>query len=224
MVVSQIIRRVFYVKYGEQTGTIFSIDYEGRQYLVSAKHIFEGAGGEFDLEIFHDNGWKRLSVKLTGHSQLGDISVMSAQNLLTSSELKAEPSSADMQYGQDVYFLGFPLGLFGDFLEVNSGYPLPFVKKATLSMPNSLKSNVIYLDGINNVGFSGGPVAFSVAGKPDVWRIAGVVSGYLAHQEVVTHQNADIGLRYEANTGLIEATPIKCALDVIKANPNGIAH
>lgn len=222
MIISDVLSRVFRVKYGANQGTMFTIDHEGKQYLVSVKHIFESAEGTFDLEIFHDNRWKPLTVTLTGHSADGDVSVFSAPVPLTSSKLNAEPSSAELVYGQDVFFLGFPFGLFGDFPDVNNGYPLPFAKKAILSMMDTRKSNVFYLDGINNIGFSGGPVAFAVAGKTNVWRIAGVISGYVAANEVVSHENVDVGLRYAANTGLIKATPIKSAVDLIQANPNGL--
>lgn len=224
MIISDVLTRVFRVQYGRNQGTMFTIDHKARQYLVSAKHIFKDAEGNFSLEIFHDNGWKSLDVTLTGHSTDGDVSVFSAPIQLTSPNLNAEPSSAELVYGQDVFFLGFPFGLFGDFPELNNGYPLPFAKKAILSMMDARKNNVFYLDGINNIGFSGGPVAFSVAGKTNVWRIAGVISGYVSANEVISHENVDIGLRYAANTGLIKATPIKHAVDLIEANPNGLAH
>jgi hypothetical protein len=224
VITSDVLTRVFRVQYQEQQGTMFTVDHMGRQYLVSANHIFKGASGKFTLEIFHSNGWKPLHVSLTGHAASGDVSVIAAPIMLTSTELKAEPSSAGLVYGQDVYFLGFPYGLFGDFPEVNSGYPLPFAKKAILSMMDAQKKSVMYLDGINNVGFSGGPVAFAVNGETNVWRIAGVISGYLAASEMVSDGKVDIGPRYSANTGLIKASPIKLAMDLIEANPNGFAH
>jgi hypothetical protein len=221
MIVMEVLKRVFRVQYAGKLGTAFTIDHDGRQYLVSAKHIFDGASGTFEIDVFHENNWKPLQVALTGHSTSGDISVMAPQQLLTLPALKAEPSHEGLVYGQDVYFLGFPYGLFGDLKELNNGYPLPFAKKATLSMINVTKNSVMYLDGINNSGFSGGPVAFAVAGNQKLWRIAGVISSYLTAPEVISHQNEDVGLRYAANTGLIKATPINLAVDLVEANPNG---
>ena len=221
MIISDVLLRVFRVQYAGQQGTMFTVEQDGRQYLVSAKHIFECAQGNFEIELYHDNTWKPIRVTLTGHSNSSDISVFAANQVLTTPELVAEASCADIYYGQDVYFLGFPYGLFGDFPEVNVGYPMPFVKKAILSMMSTKADNAMYLDGINNIGFSGGPVAFVVNGNIKHWRIAGVISGYVSAPEVVSDQGRDVGLRYSANTGLIKASPINDAVSLISDNPNG---
>lgn len=223
MIVSNIIHRVFRVQFDGQQGTMFTIDVEGKQYLVTAKHILEKANAKFKVEIFHNGSWRELDVELTGHSADTDLSVMAATTILTEKSLAAEPSAADIIYSQEVFFLGFPYGLFGEFEPVNHGFPLPFVKRAILSMMDTKKNKVMYLDGINNLGFSGGPVAFKVNATAE-WRIAGVISGYLTTTEIVAHNSTDIGLRYAANTGLIKASPIKEAIDLISANPNGRSH
>jgi len=220
MIPAQIIRRVFRLQYAGKQGTAFAVDVDNRQYLVSAKHILGAAEGSFSIDLYHENGWKQLPVKLTGHSADSDISIVAAETRLIPPDLNAEASSEDMIYGQTVYFLGFPYGLFGNFPTVNNGFPLPFVKAATLSMIHGPSEKMLYLDGINNVGFSGGPVAFQ-AGNTRDWRIAGVISGYVAAEETISLKNADTGLRYSANTGLIKAAPIDDAVSVITANPNG---
>lgn len=65
-----------------------------------------------------------------------------------------------------MYFLGFPFGkLFSDvkFEKANERYSLPFVKKATWSASAPAGDGaVIFLDGHNNHGFSGGPIVFRV--------------------------------------------------------------
>jgi hypothetical protein len=55
---------------------------------------------------------------------------------------------------------------------------LPFVKKAIISAYDVVNGiNIWYLDGINNPGFSGGPVVFNRHGSTD-WHVAAVVSAY----------------------------------------------
>ena len=44
MVQSEIINRVFYIQVNGMSGTCFTIEQDGIQYLVTAKHIFENAG------------------------------------------------------------------------------------------------------------------------------------------------------------------------------------
>jgi len=122
-------------------------------------------------------------------------------------------------YGQDVFFLGFPYDLLGRIILGSEGYPLPFVKKATVSL---FDSRVIYLDGHNNSGFSGGPVVFPQTGKNE-YRVAGVVSGYVERPEPVFDGEHKTPLVYQYNTGIIVAHNIKAALDLITLNPIGCA-
>ena len=220
MIVSNIIRRVFNVKYANSTATAFALDVENRQYLVTAKHVIEDAPRTFDLEFQHEDSWKTLQMDLVGHDPASDTSVMASNQLLTEANLVAEATTAGLVYGQDVYFLGFPLGLMGDHA-MNMGFPLPFVKRATLSKFESVSDPILTLDGINNPGFSGGPVAFKLRNSEE-WRIAGVISGYRYSTEPVYSGDQPTGLTHRVNTGLISASPISCALRLIAANPIGM--
>jgi hypothetical protein len=136
-----------------------------------------------------------------------------------------------LTYGQDAYFLGFPYGVAG---EVNWGdwnLPMPFVKRATVSLMDTDKNKPLFLDGHNNPGFSGGPVVFWSRGTVGVgnMRVAAVVSGFLSQEEPIRQTNAiydgklNSGPKYayDYNTGIIEAHRIHHAVDLIRANPIG---
>ena len=43
MITTNVIQRTFFVKIGNMTGAAFTIDRNGRQYLVTARHIAGGA-------------------------------------------------------------------------------------------------------------------------------------------------------------------------------------
>jgi Trypsin-like peptidase domain len=219
MIVANVIQRVFWIRYASATGTMFSIDVDGRQYLVTAQHVIEGAAGTFEIEMFHDGEWKFFIVELVGHSPTGDVSVMTARLQVNARALAVEPSSAGLAYGQDVYFLGFPLGLHGE-TQINNGFPFPFIKRATVSMLDTTNSPVLMLDGINNPGFSGGPVAFMPYGS-HTWRIAGVISGYRYQDQPVYAGSTATELSHQVNTGLIEAEPILRATELINGRPIG---
>ena len=78
--------------------------------------------------------------------------------------------------------------------EFNRGFPIPFVKKAIVS---AINNPVIYLDGHNNPGFSGGPLVFwDYAEKRR--KIMGVISGYYPHRIPGTDypENSGIGIAY----------------------------
>jgi hypothetical protein len=145
--------------------------------------------------------------------------------------------------GGDCEFLGFPYG-GGWRTEVDgTSYWLPFVKHCTLSnlgVGNRGESKdaritvgdkkVWILDGINNHGFSGGPVIVNTFGAQ---RIMAVVSGYITDPEDVidssrtrrhpTSQTAPSHpkQRVDANSGFIVAFDIIYAIEAINKNPIG---
>ena len=75
---------------------------------------------------------------------------------------------------QEVYFLGFPYSMITYWNESKVA-PLPFVKKAIVSQIElSEHSSILYLDGHNNPGFSGGPVVCKLPKHTD-WMVVGVI-------------------------------------------------
>lgn len=56
---------------------------------------------------------------------------------------------------------------------------LPFIKRGTISAINGSKPDavVLYIDGFNNPGFSGGPIVYWEF-KKRAYRVLGVVQGY----------------------------------------------
>ncbi len=162
MITNNVIYRVFHFQYQTRQGTCFTIDIDGKQYLITAKHCIKGISKSDRIQILHQKEWKYLDVVLLGESEdKFDIAVF-RPTIQLSPSFPLEPSSANLSYGQDVYFLGFPYSLSGDVGELNREFPLPLVKKAIVSMmlpgENGLES--LYLDGHGNPGFSGGPVVF----------------------------------------------------------------
>ena len=218
MITANVLHRVFRIRYGDSEGTGFTIEVSGKEYLVTAKHVVEALDGKETISIFSNGDWSHLEVTLAGHSpEDADISVLAAARILTPQGLPMEASTGGLIYGQDVYFLGFPYGYTGSFVFTDGGYPLPFVKKATVSL---LERKTMILDGHNNPGFSGGPVVYTEPNKND-FMVAGVISGYRIVDEPVLHDGQKTGFIYKYNTGFIEADGIIWAKDLIQANPIG---
>ena len=219
MITTNIIQRVFFVKFpgGEGHGTCFTIEVDQRQYLITAKHLAGNIQGHSELSVFHDKEWKSISVALIGHCGC-DISVLAA-NFQLSPVFPAIPSWAGLVYGQDTYFLGFPyLEEDIQFQKINRGFPMPFVKKGIVSCTSGSQ---IFLDGHNNPGFSGGPMVFKEADKPD-YKIGGVVSGYRTRKNPVMDSGRIPSYAHVSeNTGIVVAENIKSAVDVIQSHPHG---
>jgi len=220
MITANVIHRVLWLRCGVDIGTAFALDVDSKQYLVTAKHILAGAPSLVNVDVFSNGNWIDLPVTLVGHAATDiDISVLATNRRLTPSELPLEPSSAGAVYGQEVFFLGFPYGIVGKYLLGPQGYPLPLVKRATLSL---FHGDVWLLDGHNNPGFSGGPVVFVPLGAKD-FKVAGVISGFQAVDEPVLAGGQPTPLVYRYNTGIIVCHMIEHAVGLIKANSIGFS-
>src|SRR5260370_14130079 len=57
MVPSNILQRVFAVKIGSEQGTGFTIEVDGQQYLITAKHLLLSAPSSSVIEVWHDKNW-----------------------------------------------------------------------------------------------------------------------------------------------------------------------
>jgi hypothetical protein len=82
--------------------------------------------------------------------------------------------------------------------------------------PNAV---VIYIDGFNNPGFSGGPIVFWDIPKR-AYEILGVVHGYRPDtaQAVVNGQRVDTNVL--VNSGILVGYRIEHAMNAIRANQN----
>jgi hypothetical protein len=244
-------------------GTVFSIDVDSREYWITAKHLFtgieSGPQGEFSAKTVQASILSSLGSGDTGEGQNWqtwtfttidpgkdiDILVLVADHLILPypRDFNLKFGSVGMLLGGDCTFLGFPYGGGWKSKWSSTGQWLwwPYIKHCTVSGtlgdPNAL---VHVLDGINNKGFSGGPVLFDTGANQHVFA---VISGYhteplevlpsstlgdasasavppppqLAGQD----STANSGQIVEANSGFIIAYDIDPAIKAIRANPIG---
>lgn len=223
MIPAKVLQQVFQIRHKNNLGSCFTIDIDNRQYIITAKHCIEN----FDhaqFQIYKDGVWKNIEVSFVGFgSHDADIAVLSAKMCLSPRD-SINTALGPIFIGQDLYFLGFPLGLRQEVGDMNFGFPLPFVKKAILSALSDphLDLEILFLDGYNNRGFSGGPVVFVPVGKKTTdFYIGAVVSAYYNETEKITSENIPVGLDYKTNSGIIISHSIEHAIDAIKANPIG---
>lgn len=221
MVQAEIYCRVIRIQYGDSLGTAFTMESHGRQFLVTAKHLFEESGfpASSSINLLIGTGYQSFDVEIRypGESTI-DIAVIKLKmhQLLTPIYDNAN-STEGLVFGQDVYFVGFPFeydSILGHF--PGSPMPIPFVKKACVSAILNDGKGTILLDGINNPGFSGGPVCYKKIGSNDkTMIILGVVSGYRFNMQPLFDQKGNATDFYvKENTGIIVVNDIKHAVQI----------
>ena len=102
MVPSNALLRVFRLRCADTCGTCFTIDVNGKQYLVTAKHVVEGQRFPRIVDLFRQDAWDPVNTQLVG---LGpgtvDIAVLTVDRQF-SPAFPLEPSMVGMVWGQDV--------------------------------------------------------------------------------------------------------------------------
>jgi S1-C subfamily serine protease len=218
--------RVFSIKYGNTTGTAFFVEVDNRQYLITAKHVVStlGDGGAIQLLKPDTLTWTDYKIQHVLGCEPADIVVLAPVEALVPN-LKNSPvllGTEGLILGGEVYFLGFPFGFDAQAsVETTGKYLLPFVKHAHLSaLVRESGAEVLYLDGYNNLGFSGGPVVWfdQQANKA---RIVGVISAYRNEPRSVRLGTAPTPMVVDSNAGIILAYSIAPAIEAIQKNPAG---
>ncbi|MGD9507489.1 MAG: serine protease [Geminicoccaceae bacterium] len=217
---------------GDRAGSGFIYDHKGHQYIITARHVVDGMSHHDHLYIGYGDSVAQADVRLVGYARDGsDVAVLTT-NVVLNRIACPEAGSEGLVYSQQVHFLGFPYGMrmmpVGD---VTGNFPIPFVKSAVISaMGVKWKGNpVTFLDGINNPGFSGGPVVFDNISRDHKRskgpKLLGIVSGYHVEPEPIHVRGTETqtDMIYRANTGLVIVYPIERALEIIESNPIGCA-
>jgi len=180
---ASVLTRVLLIQVGDVLGSAFTIDVDGRQYIVTAKHVVEKLPNEAasTIQVRRKNSWAPLSVTVFKCDDPVDIAVLVPPAQVTVN-LPLEPTSKGLFDGQDAYFVGFPFAL--QFAKTYSSQPyvFGFVKKATVaqldSMPDSNAQRIL-LDGYNNPGFSGSPLVFRDLNQSGfTFKVAGVIVSF----------------------------------------------
>ena len=231
---TNILQRTFLIRRGVSTGTGFAIEWNGREYFITAKHVIQKGNGPID--ILHDEQWKPLPV--TGiycHPGKPDTAMTTLGQQIAPRH-PVELTTAGTIVGQDTLIVGFPFGWSNTVYDLNNGFPMPFVKSALLSaFVFKHNTTVTYLDGHNNPGFSGGPIVTDHIPRKDPQlgpKIIGIVSGFEPEntphpseidpppKHMAGYPLADDHVHL-TNSGFILGYGINHAIEIIEANPTG---
>ena len=219
MVTHGILYRTFRIRYKTTAGSAFTIEKDDVQYIVTAKHLFEGVktGNTVLFEALIEKAYHPITATIYFHNdQSVDCAVLKTNPYREiTGKYENENTLEGIILSQDVFFLGFPYN-YDDLLKSfpNSTTPVPFVKKACLS-GISEKDGVLFLDGINNPGFSGGPVCFKDI-RTNKYKIAGLINSFRFNKSTVfAYDGTATNYYVQENTGIINACSIQRVLSII---------
>ncbi|MXY04789.1 MAG: trypsin-like peptidase domain-containing protein [Gammaproteobacteria bacterium] len=212
--------RTFHCRYNGFTGTCFSLDVDGKRYLITANHVVDGISDEGHIRISHKGEWIQLGVSLVGINTEKDVAVLAPEVPVGFGDpIKA--TSKGMIVGADVFFLGFPFGIEPKGgTEINEGFPVALVKKGIVAGLVQ-GSGEMFLDGTVAVGGSGGPVIRADRLPKEVVVVGVVTASQDEVRKVLDEHGSETNSTYFAHPGIGFATQIERATDLINANPIG---
>jgi len=201
----EMLMRTILINNGTKYGTAFKIDYQGRIYLVTAKHMVEGLPiTKAKLQMWKENGWQDLPTVRTFFPKSNDVDIAvleTDEKIAQPYQVTTDDSSGGVTFGQQVWFLGYPFQLMTHF---PTGQTIPFMKRGTLSAIDSRDPNavVIFIDGFNNEGFSGGPVIYWDLSQHK-YSLLAVVRGYFADSAMTKINGEEVKSQYLVNSGIL---------------------
>lgn len=221
---TEILQRTKLIRIGNDGGTAFQIDYGGKLYMVTARHVVAGLSqGRATVQIWESDKWYDVQITKTIYPASADVDIA----VLETQERAANPFSiapwggdGGPTFGQQVWFLGYP---FGDVALAthfhDQPFTFPFIKKGTMSAVDGRREDavVLYIDGFNNRGFSGGPIIFWDF-KAHLYKILGVVKGYRNDLARVEINGQQIDTNILVNSGILIGYSIKHAIQAIEAD------
>lgn len=211
-----------------ESGTAFIVEYQGRQYAITAEHLVAGLPHEAMLEVYVESAWKQVPFMIWhGNTNCNDVAVITPPGggKIVDGTLYDIPLGGNFPVGQALEFMGFPYGLFSPV----KGFPrpIPLLKHGYVSGVASCSvvdpswkgpGDFFLIDGFNNPGFSGGPVVYADPNKPDhPLTFMGVVHGYRsAEDQIVARQGVVGDARALSNSGIMIVVPINEATKLLK--------
>jgi hypothetical protein len=214
---TEILQRTILIKVEDVYGTAFAVDYQGKMYLVTARHVVAGLpDSKATIQIWRSEQWKDFHTvrTLLPASSDVDIAVFETDEKVTQPyNVAVAGGTSGPTMGQQVWFLGYPYLLSSHF----SGKRYPFIKRGTMSAIDASRPEavVIYIDGFNNPGFSGGPIVYWDFSK-HAYGILGVVKGYKPETAKAMINGQEVDTQLLVNSGILVGYSIQHAMKAIE--------
>ena len=211
----EMLGRTLPIKVGDTYGTAFALDYGGKLYIVTARHVVAGLPpGKATIQVRKSNNWIDINTVKTlfPKSDAVDIAVFETDEKVAQAFQIKSTELGGVTMGQQVWFLGYPYGLGSHW----SSTEAPFIKRGTMSAIDATNPDavVLYIDGFNNPGFSGGPILYWDFSK-HAYGIVGVVQGYKEDTAKVVVNGKHVDTQLLVNSGILVGYSIEHAIQAI---------
>lgn len=205
LVTMRMAHRVFLISYNDFSGTAFTMENSGRQFLITAKHVVQEFPDRDLLLVRHDGLDKSIHVTALKHpdEEVDVIAFELPSDLSPRTEINF--SRDKIITGQDVFVMGFPHDMATDWGDMNRKFPGPLFLKGIYS---GEYNGFCIVDGFSDVGLSGAPVIFNKALDLRQPSLLGVLqSSQRLVQPVVDENDEETGHFVLVPTGLAYVTP-----------------
>lgn len=223
MVRADLFMRTFLVK-GQQFGTAFELEVDGENYLFTASHLFDTDDPCPELWAKFERSFVLTGAELVGFARGIDIAVFKSPPIFGRRKLDDIPVGiASLAHGCELFFLGFPYKDWVSAGGILADMPMAFVKKGSLSAIDLSGPRCLFVDAINNEGFSGGPL-FAVGKSPLKPRLVGVVSKFRIEYELLQDRDGNQldNRRLPYNTGMLLAYDIMHGINMIRRKAGAV--
>jgi hypothetical protein len=222
------------LKVGNEIGTAFALDYKGKSYLITARHMVtrdhkttSDVPTNLTIGLLEDHRWKkhRATVIACKNREADEVALTTdiPKHLLFASNVEATDNYRTL-IGSKIYFFGYPIFSQND-IGFHTVYDrtvqlMPMVKSGVLSAGDSSTDDarVLYFDAFNNEGFSGGPIVCMDPATRS-WEIIAVVSAYIETPVKIAGQR--VTATELQNSGVMVGYSIKHVLDAIDVSTIG---
>jgi hypothetical protein len=147
-----------------------------------------------------------------------DIAVMGTNERVSNPyEIPVFSGDEGPTFGQTVWFLGYPLE---DGLSSRAkGGDFPFIKRGAVSAVDATDTDAViwYIDGMNNHGFSGGPIVYFDF-RTHTYLLLAVVKGFRYEAADATVNGVTGTSNVLLNSGILISYSIEHAIDAIDAD------
>jgi Trypsin-like peptidase domain len=214
----EILDRTLFIRNGNIAGTAFKVDYQGKVFLITARHVVAGLPtSKATIQVWQEYIWKDYHTLRTifPSSAEVDIAIFETEETVSRPyDITPQGKSSGTTFGQQVWFLGYPLEGLG-FRYKSATFP--FIKRGTISGIDALDQDAIvyYIDGFNNPGFSGGPVVYWNFVR-HAYEIAAVVQGYREEAAKTMVNGKQVDTQILVNSGILVAYSIDHAMKAIE--------
>jgi S1-C subfamily serine protease len=223
----EILSRTVFIKQkgSNDGGSAFTLDYKGKLYLVTARHVIEGiAGSGAIIEVRRSDKWEDYHTVKTLYPSSADADIA----VFRTDETAAQPfgiapagtsTTVGVSLGQQVWFIGYPFGMISVPAKGSTITELPFMKRGSMSAVDASNPEAVvyYIDGFNNPGFSGGPVLYWEFAT-HTYKILAVVKGYRNDTAKILINGKQVETNILVNSGILVSYSIQHAIDAIEKN------